>query len=139
MRCTRRHVQMSFVPIKMLMKNNLSFERIIAACNALVEGMEGMPLLGAAGGGTGAVSIGKVETTSSIISTALYCLASGSDLHNSSLSLLFKADNVGQQNPLLGIRRLAKVRTSCVLYGQRGQNRLNAIPASLNALVKIGL
>ena len=33
--------------------------------------MAGMLLLGAAGGGPGAVSIGKVGTTSSIISTAV--------------------------------------------------------------------
>ena len=45
------------------MKNNLSVERIIAAFNELVEGMAGMPLLGAAEGGPGTVSIGKVGTT----------------------------------------------------------------------------
>ncbi len=77
------------------MKKNLSSKRIIAAFNKSVEGMAGMPLLGAAGGGPGAVSIGKVGTTSSIASAALHCLASGSDLHDSSSSLLFRSDNIG--------------------------------------------
>ena len=63
---------MSFVQIGMLMKNNLSSERIIAAFNKLVEGMTGMLLLGAAGGGPGAVAMGKVGTTSSNISAALH-------------------------------------------------------------------
>jgi hypothetical protein len=56
----------------MLMKNNLFFERIISAFNESVEGMAGMSLLGAAGGGPGAVSIGKVGTTSSNVSAALH-------------------------------------------------------------------
>jgi hypothetical protein len=51
---------MLFVPIGMLMKNNMSAERIIAAFNESVEGMTGMLLLGAAGGGPGAVAMGKV-------------------------------------------------------------------------------
>ena len=50
------------------MKNNLSSERNIAAFNDSVEGMTGMLLLGAAGGGPGAVAVEKVGTTSSIIS-----------------------------------------------------------------------
>ena len=111
---------MLFVPIGMLMKNNLTSERIIAAFNELVEGMIVMLLLGAAGRGPRAVAVEKVGTTSSIISAALNCLASGSDLHNSSSSSSLRSNNVGQQKLLSGIRRLAKVRTSCVLYGLRG-------------------
>jgi hypothetical protein len=56
----------------MLIKNNLSSERIIAAFNESVEVMAGMPLLGASGGGPKAVSIGNVGTTSSKISAALH-------------------------------------------------------------------
>jgi hypothetical protein len=56
----------------MLTKNNLSSERIIAAFNESEEGMAGMPIVGAAGGGPGAVSMGNVGTTSSNISAALH-------------------------------------------------------------------
>ena len=102
------------------MKNNLSYERIIAAFNESVEGIAGTPLSGTVGGGPGAVSIGNVGTTSSNISAALYLSASGSDTHNSSLSLSLRSDNVGQRKLLSGIRRLAEQWTSCVLYGLRG-------------------
>ena len=64
---------MLFVPIGMLMKNNLSAKRIIAAFNELVERITGMLLLGAAGGGPGAAAMVKGGTTSYNISAALHC------------------------------------------------------------------
>ena len=53
---TKRHSRTSFVPIEMLMKNNLSFATNIAAKRAERVGIVGVVVIGAEGGGPGAMS-----------------------------------------------------------------------------------
>ena len=91
--CTKRHLRTSFVPIGILTKNNLSSKRIKVTVSASGEGIAGMLVLGAAGGGPGKMSgnpcsnaeevpVGNVGATSDTSSAARHNFVSGSESQN---------------------------------------------------------
>ena len=96
--CTRRHSRTSFELKGILMKNNLSSERIIAALSAAKVGTVGVHVLGAAGGGPGALDVATVNAcaTSCSSSASHHNLASLSESQNFLSNSSFNSDNVGQ-------------------------------------------